>query len=106
VLSRIEITEGVDLVPGVRGGDVHDIDVRVGGQRGVVVVPGRDAERVGERGGALHRARGHRDDLAVVDEAHRVREPSRDPTGTHHTPADHAPTAAYLAAARARTRYV
>ncbi len=89
VLPGPEGVEGVRLVARVRSGDVDDVHVRIGRQRVVVAVPGRNGEAVAEGLGPFGRTRGHGDDGAPVDQLHCLGEARGDRPRADEAPADH-----------------
>ena len=91
VLPGAEESQSVGFVPRLRGGDVDDVDVGVGGQGVVVAVAGRNAEPVAEGRGTLGRARRHGHDGPAGGLRHGVGESRRDGTGPDDAPPDHAP---------------
>ena len=87
VFAGGEVRQGVGLVPGVRRGDVHRIHVIVAGQRGVIGVAARHAETVAVLVGPLLRTGRDCDDLAAIDQPHRLGEANGDAARPGHSPA-------------------
>jgi hypothetical protein len=56
VLPGTQEGQGIRFVARLRRGDVHDVHIRIGSERLVIAVPGRDGEPVAEIGGTFGRA--------------------------------------------------
>ena len=72
----------------MRGGDVEDVDVRVGQDLGVGAVRPLDAVPVGEGVRAVQRPRGDRDGAGAVDDREVLDHLLRDAARPHDSPAD------------------
>ena len=89
VLARTQEGDGVNLVAGMRRGDIDDVDIGIGGECAVVVVASRDVEPVAEDLGPLGRTRSHGSDGASLGPLHRLGEPRGDAARSDDPPADH-----------------